>query len=104
MIIIFKGVVVANKSVKTLEIALIHYLPLNEGPPNAQGGGGEEGSAGGEGQVSYDSGRRNGGGGRGGRGRGEADIDEQIVPWKGRHRCRFFNPSKPERWHSLLQQ
>ena len=27
------------------------------------------------------------------------DIDEQCVPWKGRHTCRCYNPSKPEKWH-----
>lgn len=27
------------------------------------------------------------------------DIDEQCIPWKGRHRCRCYNPNKPEKWH-----
>ena len=27
------------------------------------------------------------------------DIDEQCIPWKGRHKCRCYNPSKPEKWH-----
>ena len=27
------------------------------------------------------------------------DIDEQTVPWKGRHRCRVYNPKKPEKRH-----
>lgn len=27
------------------------------------------------------------------------DIDEQSIPWKGRHRCRCYNPKKPEKWH-----
>lgn len=27
------------------------------------------------------------------------DIDEQCVPWKGRHKCRCYNPKKPEKWH-----
>lgn len=27
------------------------------------------------------------------------DIDEQCVPWKGRHKCRVYNPHKPEKWH-----
>lgn len=27
------------------------------------------------------------------------DIDEQCIPWKGRHRCRCYNPKKPEKWH-----
>jgi hypothetical protein len=28
-----------------------------------------------------------------------ADCDEQTIPWKGRHRCKCYNPSKPEKWH-----
>lgn len=27
------------------------------------------------------------------------DIDEQCIPWKGRHKCRCYNPNKPEKWH-----
>ena len=27
------------------------------------------------------------------------DIDEQCCPWKGRHKCRCYNPKKPEKWH-----
>ena len=27
------------------------------------------------------------------------DIDEQCVPWKGRHKCKCYNPNKPEKWH-----
>jgi hypothetical protein len=27
------------------------------------------------------------------------DIDEQCIPWKGRHSCRCYNPNKPEKWH-----
>jgi hypothetical protein len=27
------------------------------------------------------------------------DIDEQTIPWKGRHRCRCYNPKKPDKWH-----
>ena len=27
------------------------------------------------------------------------DIDEQTIPWKGRHTCRNYNPNKPEKWH-----
>lgn len=27
------------------------------------------------------------------------DIDEQSIPWKGRHIARCYNPSKPEKWH-----
>ena len=27
------------------------------------------------------------------------DIDEQTIPWKGRHKCRNYNPNKPEKWH-----
>jgi hypothetical protein len=27
------------------------------------------------------------------------DIDEQCIPWKGRHRCRCYNPKKPVKWH-----
>ncbi len=27
------------------------------------------------------------------------DVDEQTVPWKGRHRCRCYNPNKPDKWH-----
>ena len=27
------------------------------------------------------------------------DIDEQTIPWKGRHKCRCYNPKKPEKWH-----
>jgi hypothetical protein len=26
-------------------------------------------------------------------------IDEQCVPFKGRHKCRCYNPQKPEKWH-----
>ena len=26
-------------------------------------------------------------------------IDEQCCPWKGRHKCRCYNPNKPEKWH-----
>ena len=27
------------------------------------------------------------------------DIDEQCIPWKGRHISRCYNPNKPEKWH-----
>ena len=27
------------------------------------------------------------------------DIDEQSVPWKGRHKCRCYNPAKPAKFH-----
>lgn len=27
------------------------------------------------------------------------DIDEQTILWKGRHKCRTYNPNKPEKWH-----
>jgi len=27
------------------------------------------------------------------------DVDEQCFPFKGRHRCRCYNPSKPHKWH-----
>jgi len=27
------------------------------------------------------------------------DIDESTCPWKGRHRCRCYNPKKPVKWH-----
>ena len=27
------------------------------------------------------------------------DIDEQCIPWKGRHKCRTYNPKKPVKWH-----
>lgn len=27
------------------------------------------------------------------------DIDEQTIPWKGRHKCCCYNPKKPEKWH-----
>jgi hypothetical protein len=27
------------------------------------------------------------------------DIDESCIPWKGRHRCRCYNPKKPIKWH-----
>ena len=27
------------------------------------------------------------------------DVDEQCVPFKGRHKCRCFNPAKPEKFH-----
>ena len=27
------------------------------------------------------------------------DIDEMCIWFKGRHRCRCFNPNKPEKWH-----
>ena len=27
------------------------------------------------------------------------DIDELCCPWKGRHKCRCYNPQKPEKWH-----
>lgn len=30
------------------------------------------------------------------------DIDEQTVPFKGRHKCRCFNPAKPEKFHLKL--
>lgn len=26
-------------------------------------------------------------------------IDEQCIPWKGRHKCKQYNPSKPNKWH-----
>ena len=29
----------------------------------------------------------------------QMDLDEQGVPWKGRHRCRCYNPAKPFKWH-----
>jgi hypothetical protein len=27
------------------------------------------------------------------------DIDEQCIPWKGRHKCRCYNKSKPIKRH-----
>eukprot|EP01036_Dinobryon_divergens_P036535 gene36535-47597_t len=27
------------------------------------------------------------------------DIDEQCIPWKGRHKSRCYNPNKPEKFH-----
>jgi hypothetical protein len=27
------------------------------------------------------------------------DIDEQCIPWKGRHQAKCYNPSKPAKWH-----
>ena len=27
------------------------------------------------------------------------DIDEMTIYYKGRHKCRCYNPSKPEKWH-----
>lgn len=27
------------------------------------------------------------------------DIDEQCLGWQGRHKCRCFNPNKPEKYH-----
>lgn len=27
------------------------------------------------------------------------DVDEQCIPWKGRHKCRCYNPNKPEKFH-----
>lgn len=27
------------------------------------------------------------------------DIDEMSIYFKGRHRCRCYNPNKPEKWH-----
>jgi hypothetical protein len=27
------------------------------------------------------------------------DIDEQCIPWKGRHMSKCYNPSKPAKWH-----
>lgn len=27
------------------------------------------------------------------------DIDEQCIGWKGRHKCRVYNPNKPEKFH-----
>ena len=27
------------------------------------------------------------------------DIDEQCIPWKGRHKCRCYNKSKPVKRH-----
>ena len=29
----------------------------------------------------------------------KVDIDEQCIPWKGRHIARCYNPKKPEKWH-----
>ena len=29
----------------------------------------------------------------------KVDIDEQCIPWKGRHVARCYNPKKPEKWH-----
>lgn len=29
----------------------------------------------------------------------KVDIDEQCIPFKGRHICRCYNPNKPEKWH-----
>jgi hypothetical protein len=30
------------------------------------------------------------------------DIDEQTIPWKGRHQCRCYMSKKPEKWHFKL--
>jgi hypothetical protein len=27
------------------------------------------------------------------------DVDEQCIPWKGRHQAKCYNPSKPAKWH-----
>lgn len=27
------------------------------------------------------------------------DIDEISIYYKGRHKCRCYNPNKPEKWH-----
>ena len=27
------------------------------------------------------------------------DIDEMAIYFKGRHKCRCYNPNKPEKWH-----
>jgi hypothetical protein len=27
------------------------------------------------------------------------DIDEQCIPWKGRHLAKCYNPNKPSKWH-----
>lgn len=27
------------------------------------------------------------------------DVDEMSIPFKGRHKCRCYNPNKPEKWH-----
>jgi hypothetical protein len=27
------------------------------------------------------------------------DIDEMCIKFKGRHKCRFYNPNKPYKWH-----
>lgn len=27
------------------------------------------------------------------------DIDEMCIKFKGRHKCRFYNPNKPHKWH-----
>lgn len=27
------------------------------------------------------------------------DIDETTIPYKGRHRYKFYNPNKPNKWH-----
>ena len=27
------------------------------------------------------------------------DIDEQCIPWKGRYKCRCYNPNKPTKFH-----
>jgi hypothetical protein len=27
------------------------------------------------------------------------DIDEQCIPWKGRHQAKCYNPSMPAKWH-----
>jgi hypothetical protein len=27
------------------------------------------------------------------------DVDEQCIPWKGRHAAKCYNPSKPAKWH-----
>jgi hypothetical protein len=29
----------------------------------------------------------------------EVDIDEMSIYFKGRHRCKCYNPNKPEKWH-----
>jgi len=29
----------------------------------------------------------------------EARIDEMAIAFKGRHRCKRYNPNKPDKWH-----
>ena len=29
----------------------------------------------------------------------KVDVDDQCIPWSGRHICCCYNPNKPEKWH-----